>query len=148
MMTMPFHPRHLAAVELGAEERAEYALFGPDLFRVLAEGQGPASSLVDGDGRILGCFGMHVVGREGVLWAVLSDEVRTRPFSLHRAARRQLDRVERLGRTGRILTVVRDGFEAGQRWITHLGFAYDGGIEVKNQRYRRYVKWQQQHQPS
>jgi hypothetical protein len=145
MMTVPFHPRHLAAVELGAEERAEFALFGPDLFRVLADGRGPASSLVDDDGRVLGCFGMHLAGREGVLWAVLSDEARARPFGLHRAARRHLARVERLGLTQHIRTVVRHGFEAGQHWITRLGFAYDGDIEMRNQRYRRYVKWEEQH---
>jgi hypothetical protein len=143
MMTIPFHREHLAAVELGAEEQVEYARFGPGLFGALAEWQGPACSLVGNRGQILGCFGMHAVGREGVVWAVLSDEARARPFGLHRAAKGHLDKVERLGLTDRILTVVRDGHDAGQRWITRLGFTYDGDIEVSNLHYRRYVKWQQ-----
>ncbi len=146
MRTVPFEFQHLAAVKLGAEERVEYARFGPGLFGILAAPQGPACTLVGKNDHILGCFGMHAAGRDGVVWAVLSDEARARPFGLHRAAKSHLDRVERLCRTDRILTVVRDGYEAGQRWITCLGFTYDGDIEVSNLRYRRYVKCQQQHQ--
>ena len=142
-MTVPFHPRHLAEVELGAEEDTEYAQFGPDLFRVLADTQGPAQSLVDDAGRVLGCFGMHLIGREGVLWALFSDEVRGRAFGLHRAVKRHLDRIERLGMVQRMLAAVRAENHAGHRWITCLGFTYEGDIEISNLRYRRYVKCQQ-----
>ena len=143
-MTIPFCPVHLRAVDLGAEERAEYARFGPALFGALATCEGPAVSLLDHSGRILGCLGMHAVGREGVVWAVLSDEARSRPFGLHRAARRHLERVERLGLADRMLTVVRDGYEVGQNWIVRLGFTYDGNIKVNDLTYRRYVKWEHQ----
>lgn len=146
MMTVPFHREHLAVLELGAEEQMEYAQFGPGMFDTLSTGRGPAYSLVGNAGQILGCFGMHAVGRDGVVWAVLSDEARARPVGLHRAAKDHLDRVEQLGLTDRILTFVRDGHDAGQRWITRLGFAFDSDIEVGNLLYRRYVKWQQQHQ--
>ena len=146
MLTIPFCPAHLRAVDLGAEERAEYARFGPALFGGLAKCEGLALSLADGSGRILGCLGMQPVGREGVVWAVLSDEARSRPFGLHRAARRHLDRVERLGLADRMLTFVRDGHEVGQNWIARLGFTDSGTIKMNDLTYRRYVKWEQQHQ--
>jgi len=140
MMTIPFHPGHLAAVELGAEERMECALLGSGLFSALAELQGPAWSLTDDSERILGCFGMLVVDREGVLWAVLSDEARASPIGLHRAAKRHLDWVERTFPTDRILTAVRDRFDPGRRWIRRLGFTHDGDFQLGNARYERYVK--------
>lgn len=144
MMRIPFRPGHLAAVEPGAEERADSARFGPGLMRTLAEGEGPAWSLINGDGRILGCFGMHNMGREGIVWVWLSDELRKRPILLHRTALRCIAEAERLGRTDRMLTIVRGEYKSGLRWIRRLGFAYDGDIELKNIRYRRYVKWHQQ----
>ena len=140
MRTVPFEFQHLAAVELGAEEQVEYKRFGLGLFGGLAEWQGPTFSLTDNGGRILGCFGMLVAGRDGVLWAVLSDEARASPFGLHRAAKCHLDWVERMFPTNRILTAVRDGFDPGRRWITRLGFTHEGDFQLGNERYERYVK--------
>jgi len=145
-MAIPFHPEHLAAVELGAEEQLEYALLGSGLFSALSEWQGPAWSLTDDGDRILGCIGMLVADRDGVLWAVLSDEARARPFGLHRAAKRYLERVERTIPTGRILSTVRHGFEPGRRWMTRLGFTHDGDFQLGNERYERYVRWAHQQQ--
>lgn len=140
MLAIPFRLSHLAQLEFGTEEQTQDARVGCDMFGALADRRGPAWSLVGDRGRIVGCFGMLVEGRCGIVWAVLSDEARANRFGLHRAARRALDQAERLCRINRTLAAVRMDFQPGHRWIRHLGFTRDGDFELGNERYERYVK--------
>ncbi len=141
MRTIPFHRSHVAELDLGAEERRQYAQLGPAMFDALDEWDGPAWSLVAETDRIVGCFGMLLTCGEGVLWAALSDQARANRFGLHRAARRCLACVEGLIPAGRVLTAVRRGHDPGRRWVRHLGFSRAGDLQVGNERYERYVKW-------
>jgi len=140
MRAVPFRTWHLAGLELGAEERMQYARAGTGMFGAIFVWQGPAWSLVGDRGNVLGCFGILVDGRTGVVWAVLSDEARANRFGLHRAVQRRLADVERLIPLDRLLAAVRGGFGPGCRWLEHLGFKRDGSFEVDGERYERYVK--------
>lgn len=141
MRAISFQPWHLAELELGAEERVQYARAGTDMFGALSKWHGPAWSLVGDHGRIVGCVGMLAVRRDGVLWAVLSDEARANRFGLHRTALRLLERAERLVAADRILAAVRSSFDPGRRWLIRLGFTLQCDFQVSNERYERYVKW-------
>jgi len=141
MRAIPFRAWHLGELELGAEERMQYARVGAAMFGGLSCWCGPAWSLIGDHGRLLGCLGMLVNDRNGVLWAVLSDQARANRFGLHRIAKRQLSQTERLIAVDRILAAVRVGYEPGRRWLKHLGFTHDCDFDLGNERYRRYVKW-------
>lgn len=140
MLTVPFQLWHLTELELGAEEQLQYAGMGSEMFGALASYDGPAWSLLGDHGRILGCFGMVIQGRDGILWAVLSDEARANPFGLHRAAKRRLALVESLVSLDRILAAVRTRFAPGRHWITHFGFRHEGSFVVCDEQYERYAK--------
>ncbi|UCH75186.1 MAG: hypothetical protein JSU82_04900 [Rhodospirillales bacterium] len=140
MITLPFRLSHLGEIALGREELLQQACFGSSMFGALDRWPGPAWSLADGSGRILGCLGALLIRDGAVLWAVLSDAARANRYGLHRAARCQLDLVERTVPAKCMLTAVRTGFEPGHRWVSRLGFARHGGFEIDNQLYERYVK--------
>lgn len=140
MLTIPFQLWHLGELDFGAEEHAQFTRMGSDMFGALEGWDGPAWSLLGDHGRLLGCFGMVVHGRDGIIWAVLSDEARANPFGLHRAAKRRLADVESLVSPNRMMAAVRTGFAPGRHWITHLGFRHEGSFEAGNERYERYVK--------
>jgi len=146
MRAIPFRTWHLARLDLGAEERMQYARAGTGMFGAIFVWQGPAWSLVGDRGHVLGCFGMLVDGRTGVVWAVLSDEARANRFGLHRAAKRRLAEVERSIPIDCMIASARAGFGPGHRWLKHLGFAHDCEFELGNETYERYVKWVHQRQ--
>lgn len=141
MRTVTFRFAHLAAMRLGAEERAEHTRMGEGLFDALYRWPGPAWSLIDGGGTILGCFGMLLAKRDGIVWAVLSDDARANRFGLCRAARRQLEHVEQMMLADHIYAAVRKGYAPGRRWLQHLDFRHDGDFQAGSQQYERYRKW-------
>lgn len=140
MRAIPYDERHLTALDLGTEERRGFDRFGTKMFDALKQCGGPAWSLVEDDGRIVGCFGMLAVAGNGVLWAVLSDQARANHYGLHRAAKRQLAQAQQLIPVRRIVAAVRREYEPGRRWVMRLGFTYDGEFAVAGEQYERYVK--------
>lgn len=103
---------------MGASDRA--LLGGFDLARCVAHWPaGPGWTLLDGD-RVTGCGGFVAHGDEAVAWAILSDRLRSRPFALHRAAKRIL--AATAPRFRRIRATVVAGFADGHRWALALGF--------------------------
>ena len=80
--------------------------------------RGPAWTAESGQGRVLACAGVYVLGwRWPVAWALLAAEAGAHLLALTRAVRRHLDPFPVLA------TGVRDDFPAGRRWARLLGFA-------------------------
>ena len=75
-------------------------------------------------------------GDEGLGWLLLSDEIRRRPFTLHRVVKRTVDRLLDETVVKRLRADVPHGFAAGHRWIRRLGFAR----AAETEHYVRYVR--------
>ena len=81
-------------------------------------------------GRVLGCAGVIVPpgSRCGRAWALLGDDLRKRPFALHRLVVRGLEGIVRRHALTRIEARVRTDFAAGRRWLEALGFRCEGPL--------------------
>jgi len=75
-------------------------------------------------GRVLGCAGVLAPpgGRVGRAWAILGDELRSRPLVLHRRVLRLLPRIAAEFGLDRIEAATRADFRAGRAWLERLGF--------------------------
>ena len=83
-----FRMDHLSALDFGVPERTEMETLGHGIINRLQDTDGPAWTLTSDNGDVVGCFGMQIIGSDGVIWVLLSDEARKNPFGLHRAAAR------------------------------------------------------------
>lgn len=137
MEVVPFEVWHLAQIDppaLSVEDVAQ--------FEALFATSSPAYTAMDG-GRVLGCAGVQIVGEVGYAWAALSDAMRERPISLHRAIVRGLRDVEREYGLRSVEITVYEKFERAKTWAERLGFCFVE--EQPNQfgtdmTYLRYVK--------
>lgn len=145
MNIQPFRMKHLDALDFGHPERTEMAILGPGIVNQLRDADGPAWTLTGSNGSVLGCFGMQIVGTDGVIWVLLSDEARRNPVGLHRAARRCMAMIETGTGVTRILGLVNDDYALGRRWIEAFGFEPDVKLEISGISYTRYVKWPRAH---
>lgn len=108
-----FAPEHAAAIELQAMQAGERGE-GCDY----AAG-GPAWTVRDGNGRIIGCLGfIKVAPSYAVAWALLAENKRNSLVALTRVARRV---IEGAG-WRRIELHTRADFEAAMIWAEMLGF--------------------------
>lgn len=141
MNIQPFRMDHLGGLDFGEPERAEMAILGSGVVKQLRDADGPAWTLTNDSGEVVGCFGMQVVGADGVIWVLLSDEARENPFGLHRAAAHCLDMIEAGTGVTRILGLINDDYAPARRWIENFGFEPDAKVEISGISYTRYVKW-------
>jgi hypothetical protein len=103
------------------------------------------------DGRTLAITGFAIpkVGettpqKTVALWAVLSDDMRSRPIALCRMAKASLREIWKIHKPDSIVVEVDLEFTAGRRWAEWLGFV--GGAQ--NPRWsgqNREMKWQPKH---
>lgn len=83
---------------------------------------GIAYSAIDGD-MILGCAGIITEAKTGVLWALLSEDLKRRyPLWFHRTARGLLMPVVETLDLRRVEALVDPTITANCRWIEKLGF--------------------------
>lgn len=145
MQASPFEIEHLGAISFGANERYEMAALGIDAADRLRDAKGPAWTLRADGGRIVGCFGVNIIGGDGVVWVLLSDDARTQPFALHRTARRCMAEVEQNPDIVRLHGIVIEGDDAARRWIERFGFEEKGILVMGGIKYTRFMKWRQAH---
>ena len=131
----PFRPCDLA--------RLDPPLLPPEAAAGLEPPPGAAFSALAG-GRVLGCAGVIVPhgSRCGRAWALLGDDLRARPFLLHRLAARGLDSIARRHCLTRIEASVQADFAAGRRWLEALGFRCEGRLPDTpgGERFLRYER--------
>lgn len=135
---VPFEIGHLARIEppvLSVRQVREASL--------PASVAGPAFSAIDERGAVIGCAGLVIDGEAGVAWAVLTDEVRSRPLFLHRNVKRGLAAIVKRYGLARVEATARADWAGARSWLRRLGFR-PSGIESDymgtGQTYMRYVK--------
>ncbi len=116
MEIVPFDPSDLVHIHPPMLTPAQWLAFAAGY-----RDAGPAYTFVDGD-TVLGCGGVLIEGRVGTAWAVLSDEIRTRPVVLHRQVKRTLNQIVTEYKLEQVLATVYEEFSAGRRWMGRLGF--------------------------
>ena len=141
MNIQPFRVDHLSILDFGVPERTEMEILGRGITNQLQDTDGPAWTLTSDNGEVVGCFGMQIIGSDGVIWVLLSDEARKNPFGLHRAAARCMDMIETRAGVKRILGLINDDYALARRWIENFGFEPDTKVELSGISYTRYVKW-------
>jgi hypothetical protein len=111
MHILPFSPAHIELIT-GHPPAAPY---DPEINR--------AWTLFDGE-RPVAAGGFHLMrDRQAYLWSMLSDEIKARPFTLHRLVKRQLpsfianNGIDVLYSDANIL------FLPGMKWLNRLGFS-------------------------
>lgn len=118
---VPYESHHLKTFDPGIDEILLLESRGGELE---GEFENKALSVIE-DGKTLGIFGMGYMNGIPRIAALLSDELRQRPYLLHRGVKRHF----------KILTQVY-GFEAveadakldneiSNRWLLRLGFEFD-----------------------
>ena len=138
MRTVPFVVDHLDAIAMGATERAADL---PTFRSVMKEApDGPAKTLMDGDNPI-GAFGILRIGDDGYSWAVFSDELRGKPFALHRIVKRELHTAATAFR--RVYGTVRNGCDHDRRWLEVMGFEKVDDIDLPHGEFERWALKQQ-----
>lgn len=113
-MIVPFKAWHLLAIDLQEEQSGMRARFDPDYAAAL-EGDRARSALVDG--KVVACAGLSCDedGRT-FAWAVLGVDARPAMLEATRACRGVL------AGAGEVWTMLRQGFEPGEKWLRMLGF--------------------------
>ncbi len=140
MNVIPFEPAHLSRIELGGYDRVVFAGFD---IEALAAGwpAGQAFSAADGE-RVLGAAGILKRGREGIVWAVLSDEIRRHPMFMVRAVARHIDDMAK-GLDVLTLAIPRD-YPGADRWARALGFEFNCSRQsdgVDTRPHMEYSRW-------
>ena len=120
MTVRPFRPEDLAAFQPGPYDRGVIAR---SRFADAAAAWAGHAATLWLDGQAIAIGGVSVDGDEGLGWLLLSDEVRRRPFTLHRLVKRTASRLLKETVVKRLYADVPHGFAAGHRWVRRLGFA-------------------------
>ncbi len=141
---LPFKPAHLGRIRPGRFETLAIEGTDPRLIGAGIPIPGPAMSLADEAGAILGAAGIVPLWNGvGNAWVYASDALRARPFGLHRCIARGLAlAIEHFGFHRVQLSVHRE-FARSQRWVERLGFRFEGemrGYGPNGDTYWRYAK--------
>ena len=116
MEITPFQPAHLENFEPGEREHSIFLRLGRDLSK-------NALSLMEGD-KCLGIAALAMVKGVPRATSLISDELRSRPFLLHRLVKRSIRKVaEDLNFSIIEASVEPNDWEA-QRWANALGFKF------------------------
>jgi hypothetical protein len=134
-----FDPADYEAITPPLEaERAQYVEGGGHGLAVA----GPAVTFVNEVGAPIACMGI-VLGQEGTgyAWAYVSREARSHPITLTRKLRRLLALAMKRYQLRRVDALVADGFAAGERWATALGFGPTSQVvHINNKELHVYVR--------
>lgn len=141
MKIVPFRIGHLDHLDYGAFERANMNEV-QEFRRVIDKLPGPAKTLMDGDEPV-GAFGIVVTGREGWSWAAFSDDLRDKPFALHRLAKRELAAAMKEYGLDAVHGTLAGDWSTGRQWLEKLGFEPSGNIETEFGKLERFTKWAQ-----
>lgn len=139
---LPFEPWHLEMMEAQGVQGAQLNEVShvPVAYAKLLRPAGPCFSAWHG-GTIVVSGGIVLSNSHiGLVWAVMAASAGDHMLALHRAAARFLSM-----HTGvrRLEATVEQGFEAGCRWITLLGFEFEGlmrGYGSKGETHERYAR--------
>lgn len=135
MEIVPFEPRHLLDIEPPVITQDELRVIEKS-YRQL----GPAFTGVEA-GRAIGCAGVVIDGKNGRVWAVLSDSIRGKPFALHRAVKSGLELIVEQHGIERLEATCLAQFVTAQRWLERLGFRLaDNGATFGGPSYLGYVR--------
>ncbi len=132
---VPFQPWHFHLIELQSEQIFAQSRLDQDM-AVACEMAGPAWSCIDKE-RVFACAGIVSHETHGEAWAVLGERLGPALVGIHRAARRALANSP----WQRIETLVRNGFENGERWAVSLGFICQRRNHVTGPDGRLYDLW-------
>jgi RimJ/RimL family protein N-acetyltransferase len=116
---VPFQPGHLKAFRPGARDAAIMAKW--DFVNRVNDFSGTAASALRGPD-VLAVAGITVTDGEGLAWIFAADELRSRPFLMHRAVKRMLRAALKEWSLSRIVAEVAADFATGHRWVLKLGF--------------------------
>ncbi|WP_420348618.1 GNAT family N-acetyltransferase [Pelagibius sp.] len=131
-----FKPSHLADIDppdLLREPMRRFAMAYCD--------RGPALTFVE-DGRVLGCFGLILDGRQARVWGFLSSLLRGRPATLHRMVKGALPKLKRHYGLDMILAEAHPDHAPSWRWLERLGFRFNGVAQrcpIAGERHLRYL---------
>lgn len=73
----------------------------------------------------------------GTLWAALSPDAGRYMLALHRGVKRFID----IERRARLEATVAEGFEQGERWLTMLGFEFEGRMPKYGEDGATYLRY-------
>lgn len=124
MRVVPFEPYHIDVLRAqgvqAAQQRSVSQL--PASYASVARPPGPALTAYAGE-RIIIAGGIMKVGeRNGICWALLSEDARHHMVWLHYAVKRFIT----IERWRRLEATVEETFTAGCRWLDLLGFKFEG----------------------
>lgn len=130
-----FRPAHLAALDIQDEQAFSR---DPATFRFY-EDERRAMTAFD-DGKPVACAGLAEAEGRIWAWAVLGCDARRAMLAATRSARRVLE-----CSTGNVATMVRVGFDAGERWVKMLGFEATSEPHRLMPDGRTYAIWERRH---
>jgi hypothetical protein len=114
---VPFKPWHLSLVDPQPEQALLVAGHLNDEYGEAFLAAGPAWSCVDLF-RVYGCAGFVVEKSQATAWAILGRDIGPHFTLVHRQVARTLAN----SNFPLVVTAVRHGFDAGERWAAMLGF--------------------------
>lgn len=116
MELVSFEPEHLLDIDPPVMNPEEMRFFA-----ACYESQGPAYTGLE-DRTVIGCAGVAIDGKTGRVWAVLSDRIRNKPFALHRAVRREMEKIIEQHELECLEATCHAQFMTAQKWLERLGF--------------------------
>jgi len=120
----PFQPFHVERlIQQGVQpSQVREVSYVPASYASVQKPPGLSMTAREGEHIVL-CGGVIPTGpRMGLLWALLSHDAGRHMVWLHRATRRFLE----IEPWRRVEATVESGFPAGCRWLTLLGFEFEG----------------------
>lgn len=133
-----FIPAHLADIDPPVLARSQMQRFAAAYCPA-----GPAFTLIQ-KGRALGCAGLILEGRSAKAWAFFSDELRRRPYLLHRTVRRALPALIAHYELKELTAEAHADFRRARVWLERLGLRFDGiapQFAGTTENYARYCLW-------
>ena len=118
---VPYETSHLQTFEPGVDERLLLESRGNSL----DSGFDHVAISVIEDGRTLGIFGMGYMDWLPRIAALLSDELRERPFLLHRGVKRNFEKLVERYDFDEIEADAAADNTVNNRWLVKLGFEFN-----------------------